>query len=109
MTQPMKVISATDARRLLADHYAQERALARKNAPTTPCIHDIMLASCVTCLNQDPHELVLNRTTGDEEWQPVNEIVTTKNSARGYENRTTNALYPDGRAWVLQREQRAGV
>jgi hypothetical protein len=39
---------------------------------------------------------------------PVNEVVATRNGARGYENRTRNAIHLDGVAWTLQREQRVG-
>jgi hypothetical protein len=109
MTQPMKVITDTEARRLLSNHYANQRALARQEAPTHTCIHDITFAFCSLCMEQDPYEPIVNKTTGETEMLPKNEVVATRNGARGYENRHSNRITLDGTAWTLQREQRRAV
>jgi hypothetical protein len=95
--------------RLAADQEANTRATARKNAPMTTCVHDITLAFCSLCMGQDPYEPVVNRTTGETEMLPKNDVLATSNGARGYENRIRNAITLDGTAWTLQREQRRAV
>lgn len=104
----LQVISVKQAESILAHVYADRRALARKAAASTQidCIHEMLLATCAVCMGQDPQERVINRTTGEEEAVPVNEIVSTKWSGRGYENRTNNAMIHDNEAWRLQHARR---
>jgi hypothetical protein len=96
------------AEAILASH---RREIARRNAPLTTCVHDIMLASCVLCLGQDPWVPSKRpNANGDTEMVPVNDVISTKHSGRGYENHTGpgTVLY-DNAAWVLQHAQRAGL
>lgn len=101
-----------EARHILAvraaDQAAEQRALARINAPHTRCIHDLMLASCSLCMGQDPFTVDTN-ANGDHVMVPVNEVESSKHSGRGYENKPGSRLLYDNAAWVLQHAQRQGL
>lgn len=92
------------AEAILATH---QRELVRQNAPTTACIHEIMLASCVICLKQDPWVVSKDpNANGDHVMEPVNVITSSKHSGRGYEN-TSKPITYDNEAWKLQRASRS--
>jgi len=102
MNQTLTVLTEREAKRRLAEHYAEQRALVRQQASMDPCVHDITFAFCSLCTGQDPFERVIDRTTGEEVDQPVNLIVSTKSSGRNYMN-TAKPIIHDNDTWKLSR------